>query len=422
MTTPIATPDQLPHQPNSRHPSHPFFPRLVVFTGQVEHFRDGSSFVAHAGFVKEMEIWSQFFDQLLIICPDGVGLPKKGDEIPYSCDNVSFVTLSSQIRVPRKGVQRVLALRHHVMALGKCLRLIRGDDVVMSRGPDGVGMLGVLLARLRRVRHMGKYAAQWKGRPGESLSYRIQKWVYRQAWLCRGPVQIYGSPDPRRRHLIPFFTSSVTHDRYRELAPLVQRRAERKPALRRVSFVGRLYQNKGVDTILRAMAEYESQGGVAFQFDVVGDGPYEQELRALTAELKLQERTVFHGWKSSHDIEDIYHETDLVVFASRAEGFGKVLVEAMAYGVPVIASDAGMNEQILGPGYPYLFAPEDVSQLSQHFAAFANEPEQLRVVGQMLRQRLQKQRYFLDEMRATYARFLQELDTHGGFPRASLPE
>ena len=80
-----------------------------------------------------------------------------------------------------------------------------------------------------------------------------------------------------------------------------------------------------------------------FDIYVIGDGPDLEECRNLVIELGLAEQVSFTGW--SNNLKKWYDNLDLIVMPSRFEGVPLVLLEAMLFGVPVVASDIdGMKE------------------------------------------------------------------------------
>ncbi len=102
----------------------------------------------------------------------------------------------------------------------------------------------------------------------------------------------------------------------------------------RFLFVGRLTRLKGLDTVLRALAQLQDR---PWALDVIGDGPQRAEWETLTTELNLKERVAFHGFRD--DVEDWMARSSCLLFPSRHEGMGLVVLEALNTGLPVLASD-----------------------------------------------------------------------------------
>jgi glycosyltransferase involved in cell wall biosynthesis len=103
-------------------------------------------------------------------------------------------------------------------------------------------------------------------------------------------------------------------------------------------YVGRLGARKGLDLPLKALARIDSKD---VEFLIVGTGRHEETLRKLTQNLGVAEQVRFLGYIPDKELPMLYSSADIFVFPSRYEGFGLVLLEAMACGTPVIGTDAG---------------------------------------------------------------------------------
>jgi glycosyltransferase involved in cell wall biosynthesis len=115
-------------------------------------------------------------------------------------------------------------------------------------------------------------------------------------------------------------------------------------------FVGRLIGDKGVDIFLDALSEVS---GV--QARIVGTGPEEFALRERSRRLGVGERVHFLGART--DVSDLFATADALVLPSRREGFGLVIIEARAAGLPVILSDFPAASEIIENGVQGLIVP-----------------------------------------------------------------
>lgn len=110
-----------------------------------------------------------------------------------------------------------------------------------------------------------------------------------------------------------------------------------------VIFVGRLIPEKGVGLLLRALVEVKKEIPDV-QAIVVGDGPEREKLERLSSILGLKNNVAFTGFFQSHDdVIALMKASKVFVLPSRREGFGMVVLEAMASSLPVITLDAPMN-------------------------------------------------------------------------------
>ncbi|TKJ30260.1 MAG: glycosyl transferase family 1 [Chloroflexi bacterium B3_Chlor] len=129
----------------------------------------------------------------------------------------------------------------------------------------------------------------------------------------------------------------------------------------RIGYIGRLVEEKGVDLLLRAVARLKGQ----WVLSVLGDGPFKPQLEKLTTELGVGNRVTFQLSLPSAEMPSYYKQLDVLVLPSRTrrhwkEQFGRVLIEAMACGVPVIGSDCGEIPHVIGEAG--LIFPEDDEQ------------------------------------------------------------
>lgn len=128
--------------------------------------------------------------------------------------------------------------------------------------------------------------------------------------------------------------------------PAAYRRADRTPPLRRLLFVGRLVPVKGVSVLIGAFGRIARDCPDAV-LTIVGDGPDRAGLEAMASSLGLGGRIAFTGAQNQQQVAARMAEADLFVLPSFAEGLPVVLMEAMASGLPVIATNiAGIPELV----------------------------------------------------------------------------
>lgn len=121
----------------------------------------------------------------------------------------------------------------------------------------------------------------------------------------------------------------------------------RSPEPGEIITIGRLTHSKGIDLLLRALA------GVHGNWRLTVAGAEEREerlaLESLVASLQLSDRVTFRGEYAEGELPELLSRAHLAVFPSRAEGFGLALLEALAAGTPVLASEIPAHRSLLGP-------------------------------------------------------------------------
>ena len=145
-------------------------------------------------------------------------------------------------------------------------------------------------------------------------------------------------------------------------------------------FVGRLVERKGVDVLLRAVKLLEADPRLSVT--VVGGGPEKARLESLALGLGVEKKVAFDGVVSAEAIEGRFARCDALVLPAivtstgDTEGLGVVLIEAMGYGKPVIASAAGGIVDIVEQGETgLLVGPGDPDALAAAIRRAMDEPE-----------------------------------------------
>jgi glycosyltransferase involved in cell wall biosynthesis len=164
-------------------------------------------------------------------------------------------------------------------------------------------------------------------------------------------------------HVIPYFT------------PRVHQQPEAVTE-RRLLYCGRLSQIKGVHTMIGALRplfdKYEN-----LKLEIIGDGPFRQQLTDLVREMSLQDRIKFHGWLGRNEVDRALTDSYLVLFPSiYPEAFGISGIEAMMHGKPVVAFDVGGVSTWLKDGVSgYLIPEKDVAQMSSRVEELINDEQ-----------------------------------------------
>ena len=139
---------------------------------------------------------------------------------------------------------------------------------------------------------------------------------------------------------------------------------------------GRLNDEKGFDVLVRAHAQALADGAVPHSVVVVGEGPRRAALQSLARELGVEGSVRFPGFAANP--WPVLARADLFVLPSRYEGLTLTLLEALALGVPVAASQCDGPEEILEGGrYGALFPVEDVAALAGVIAGHLRDPDDL---------------------------------------------
>ncbi len=142
-----------------------------------------------------------------------------------------------------------------------------------------------------------------------------------------------------------------------------------------IGYAGRLVSEKGVDLLLRAAAQLPGTARVL----IAGSGPERKRLQVLAAQLGLGARATFDALIPSTHMPGFYAQLDCLALPSRTrpnwiEQFGRVLIEAMACGVPVVGSTCGELPNVIGDA-GLIFREGDADALAARLRELMTKPE-----------------------------------------------
>ena len=151
-----------------------------------------------------------------------------------------------------------------------------------------------------------------------------------------------------------------------------------------ILFVGRLRHAKGLDVLLHALAGLPVAG---YQLRIVGDGELRKSLENLAVTLGVRDKIVFLGFRS--DVTALMSSADCLVLPSRWEGMPNVVLEAMAIGLPVVATRVGGIPEVIEHGLTgWLVPPEDPLALAAALATALADRRRARCIAESARQRV----------------------------------
>ena len=156
-----------------------------------------------------------------------------------------------------------------------------------------------------------------------------------------------------------------------ELPELNGVQEERKDNELRILYLGRLHPIKGIENLLRALPALKTNARLSICGE--GDSAYQEQLQSLAHDLGLNGRVKFHGRVEGQAKEQQFREADLCVVPSFKENFCIVVAEALARGVPVVASSGTPWQRLVEMGCG-LWVDNSSEELSKAMDLAANLP------------------------------------------------
>lgn len=205
----------------------------------------------------------------------------------------------------------------------------------------------------KRIGRLGGYYKLKNYRGFDALvgnTQDIVDWMVREGW-------------PRERaHYIPNFAAAG------EGAKLNRAEFNTPEGVPLLLGMGRLHPNKAHDVSIRALTLLPD----AYLW-IAGDGEEEAKLKALAEELGVAIRVRFLGWRD--DAPALYRTADVVVFPSRFEPLGNVVIQAWAHGAPVVAAASAGPASLITDGHDaYLVPLEDHAALAERVRTILTDP------------------------------------------------
>ncbi len=295
--------------------------------------------------------------------------------------------------------------------LFRLLRLLRRERIALVHAHDiQSGAYGTLAARLSRrpviltVHGLGIF----RQKRSASLLPRLGRWAHRVVfvgeWLKKAADDEFGVR-PRHARVIH---NGVDVSAFRPGGPAPELAGElglpRDSLV--VGSVGNLREVKDVSTLLRGFAQAVERVPNAVLV-LVGDGPERGALEQLVAELGLSERVRFAGARS--DVARLLPLFDVFALSSKTEGISVALLEAMACGLPVVATRTGGNPEVVTEGQTGRLVPVGApEELGQALADLLPDAQTRQSYGRRARQRVE-QHFSLERMVRDYESLYAEL-------------
>jgi len=153
-----------------------------------------------------------------------------------------------------------------------------------------------------------------------------------------------------------------------------------------ILYGGSLYALKGVPFLIRAIAQAR-QNKINANLTIVGEGAQKETLIALVKTLQIEKHVKFEGFVPNSKMPMYYNRCDIFCFPTLGEPFGKAVVEAMACGKPVIATNVGGTAEIIqNRENGILVPPANSEAIAAEITRLINDPQESRRIGKKARE------------------------------------
>ena len=257
--------------------------------------------------------------------------------------------------------------------LWRLRRLLAGCDVVHSFlfHANMVARVAAIGSGVSAVVSSARVAE--RSRPRRRSLERWTHWLVDAETCVSNGVRDYLGAGGFPRDKLVVIPNGVDVERFGPRDPAFKRRLGLRADTPLVTTIGRLHEQKGMHYFLRAAASVRHSRPDC-HFLVVGHGPLEDELRRLAAEFHIADHVTFLGF--CDDVPAVLAATDVFVLPSLWEGMPNAVLEAMAAGVPVVATRVEGTVDIIEDGKTGLLVlPRDIPGLVSAVLRLLGEPD-----------------------------------------------
>jgi glycosyltransferase involved in cell wall biosynthesis len=272
-----------------------------------------------------------------------------------------------------------------VRAVARLARIFRSIDLVHTHGHFALNVVARVAGRLGGARVLSHMHVQNVFRVGRGRGVQIVL-DNATAHLCFALVAVSEATRAEivRQGYPPERVVTVLNG-IEPAAPVEPRRLAAGPTILEVA---RLAEVKGQRTLLAALGRLDASAILVGQ-DHEHGGAYQDELQALAAQLGVADRVVFAGYRA--DVPALLAGCDVFCLPSRIEGMPLVVLEAMAYGKPVVATSVGGTPELVVDGVTgILVPPDDATALADALAVVLADPARARRMGEAGRARVER--------------------------------
>ncbi len=319
--------------------------KLMVLSVAPHSYNEKGAPVSYEPYVREMNLWSELFDQIEIytlIEPYDAKLNHKFAEFKY--ENVKLINLlsfdASKGFIHKVGVIFSLPIVTLQMAFA-----LRKYDVINIRNSGFFSAILGLLTRLFSKRTVTKWAGSYMRNEGENYITEIDRKVINM-YHKRHKVLVYDKV--YKDHFINFIPALMSNEEIKKAKEISINKPNKSISLEIVA-IGRLYWAKNFELVFEALNVLQKNANTNFKwhFHMIGDGALRDKLENMMSDYELNNNVTFHGALPFHEAQLILAKSHVLIMPGVMEGWPKPIAEAWAHNVYPLAANKGNVPDII---------------------------------------------------------------------------
>lgn len=316
--------------------------KFAIFT-LVEHIEKDQKLYGYAPYIREMDIWTNYVDEVIVVGPRSKSVTPTAIDLPYLHSNITYVAIPNFNFKSFFNILRILFLSPVI--LYKMLLVMRQADHLHFRCPSNVAALAAMVQVLfPSKKKTTKYAGNWDPKSKQPIGYRFQKWLLANTFLTKNmKVLVYGEWDSQSKNINPFISAT-----YKDNEKLDFRKRDYTKELQFV-FAGALVTGKRPLLTIKII-ELLNKKGISSVLHIFGEGDLRPMLEKYIEEHKLEEVITLYGNQEKEVVRDRIKDAHFTILPSKSEGWPKAIAEGMFYGAIPISTKISCLEWMLDYG------------------------------------------------------------------------
>lgn len=337
-----------------------------LIVSHVVHKQVNDQYFAYGPYVKEMNLWFRYVDEVVVLAPCISNSPP---------DPIDLAYVHPKIKLKQVPEFNLLAWPDRIRTLlnlpGIFLRTLiqmKSADHIHLRCPGNMGLVGCF-AQLFFPKKMksAKYAGNWDPKSSQPFSYRLQKWILANPRLTKNmQVMVYGDWDPTNPNLRPFFTATYKQS---EIQPSPVRSLS-LPL--KFIFVGSLSEGKN-PLVSCQVVKLLNQRSLPCELHLFGEGSERTKIEAFKEEHSLDSEIQLHGNVNAETLIAYYQRSHYLLFVSKSEGWPKAVAEAMFWGCLPVTSPVSCVPEMVGFGSRGVLVNSDPEEIATSIEALQGD-------------------------------------------------
>lgn len=301
-----------------------------VIISHVMHIRERDLFFAYAPYVREMNIWFKYVDEVIVVAPLKTDQPTAID-IAYKHNNINFRKVPDFSLTSFKNI--LLSVFKLPVIFWRIFLAMKNADHIHLRCPGNMGLIGCIVQILFPTKpKTAKYAGNWDSNSKQPYTYKIQKWILSNTFFTRNmQVLVYGDWHNQSRNIKPFFTAT-----YAEAEKENIQKTGFDTTIEFI-FTGSLVSGKNPLYAIQLVQQLIEKG-YKLILNVYGEGSERSKLENYIQTNNLENHIVLHGNQNQETLKKAYQKSHFVILPSKSEGWPKAIAEGMFWGCIPVAS------------------------------------------------------------------------------------